>query len=614
MKDDSLKHGVQATQPASGGGCFSVTTARRFAHGDLSAAQFEQVERHMDACPACHARVAAALVGDATSPDNHHELPIGTQLAGRYELVGFLGRGGMGDVYEAHDQLLDERVAVKLIGGALAGSPEGMDLLRAEVQLARRISHPHVCRVFELWTHPAVGGAPERPFLVMELLSGGCLGPLVRRGSLGPERVEGIARQLLRGLSAAHAAGVIHRDFKSDNVLFRARSPGSDESEPAAVITDFGLARAFEVEAGHITTARSLVGTAAYMAPEQVEGGQLSPATDLYCLGVVLFETLTGRLPFVGATPLATALMRLNQPVPAPSSLRPELAPAWDTFVAALMERDPARRPASAQAALAELEALAPTQATSIPGARGATRPRLKPTRLVAAAALAALAAGLAPDPADARPAITEIDALTVVATTKRPTPRGSRPPTSVDTVEAMPVPQVLAASPPRPLHDRPSPPAMTAMTASPRSNRARGHRSARSATGRRARPATKPTRPPTTGGESVHEGAARTPAPALPASRATSQGKAEQPPALKAAAPTQRTGATGPNREGVTVDARAAGVGKAAPAPPAPASKPNGTSDAAPSNPPRRGDTGEGQDKSKANPVQFDGWMDPFE
>jgi serine/threonine protein kinase len=186
----------------------------------------------------------------------------------------------------------------------------------------------------------------------MELLEGRTLGQRLREhGRMEPGEIVSLAAQLATGLGAAHAANVIHRDFKSDNVMLC-------EAGARAVILDFGLARSTLAEPGisSITSANAVIGTVGYIAPEQVEGKRgASPALDVYSLGVVLFEMSTGRLPFRGDTPLATALERLARVAPAPSSLVADLPPVFDHVVSRCLERDPARRFASVSEVVAAL-------------------------------------------------------------------------------------------------------------------------------------------------------------------------------------------------------------------------------------------------------------------
>jgi tetratricopeptide (TPR) repeat protein len=242
--------------------------------------------------------------------------------------------------------------------------------------MARRVTHPHVCRVFDLGEHH-YGGDESEPgltFLTMELLEGETLHEyLARHGRLPPDEVLVLAGQMAAALDAAHAAQVIHRDFKSSNVM---RVPaGSPQGSVRAVVTDFGLALGEVLAGGElITHGQELLGSPGYMSPEQVEGAPLSPASDLYSFGVVLFELVTGRLPFLAATPAATALMRLREPPPSPRDLVPELDPVWERVLLRCLARLPHERFATAFEAVAALRggagATASTRGNAVPVAR----------------------------------------------------------------------------------------------------------------------------------------------------------------------------------------------------------------------------------------------------
>lgn len=211
-------------------------------------------------------------------------------VAGRFRVVRLLGRGGMGEIYEVEDLELGERVAIKTLRPRLAASDSALALFRNEIQLARRVTHPNVCRTFDAFRHRP-DGAREGVgvvFLTMELLPGETLSCYLRReGPLSLDHALPLVRQVAAGLGAAHAAGIVHRDFKSGNVLLAG-------GERGAVVTDFGLAGAV---AGASAAVPSAGGTEPYRAPEQAAGRQAGPAADLHALGVVVLEMLTGRLP-----------------------------------------------------------------------------------------------------------------------------------------------------------------------------------------------------------------------------------------------------------------------------------------------------------------------------
>lgn len=305
----------------------------------------------------------------------------GTVLADRYRVLRPLGRGGMGEVVEALDQELGEHVALKFLRPELHADPVASERFRREIKLARKVTHPNVCRVFDVG-HAEVDGR-HVTFLSMQLLTGETLAQrLARLGRLTTAEVLPLLRQLTAGLAAAHEAGVVHRDFKPSNVMLL---PGSGEER--AVITDFGLARGHGTDASVSTHAGDLVGTPAYMAPEQVEGKEITTATDVYALGVVLYEMLTGSLPFGGDTPFECALRRLREPPPPPRTLAPDLEPRWETIVLRCLARDPRDRP--------PVETIVPALAgTTRPGVR-LTRHRRRALWIAAATAGVAVATGL---------------------------------------------------------------------------------------------------------------------------------------------------------------------------------------------------------------------------
>ncbi|HET6980701.1 MAG TPA: protein kinase [Myxococcaceae bacterium] len=286
----------------------------------------------------------------------------GDVLEQRFEVIRIIARGGMGVVAEAEDRALGARVALKFILPSLAGDPTVRERFRREILLARRITHRNVCRIFELFSTQS--DAQPVLFLTMELLEGETLSERLQRGPLAPEVALPLVQQMVDALEAAHAQGIVHRDFKSSNVLLV-----RDGSAERVVVTDFGIARALERERGRDPemTAEGFLGTPGYMAPEQVLGGHVTPATDIYALGVVLFEMLSGELPFRGDTPMATALARVSTPAPRLSSRRPGVDPTWDAVVATCMAREPVFRYAAVRDVLRALRGGSPA-ATPAPG------------------------------------------------------------------------------------------------------------------------------------------------------------------------------------------------------------------------------------------------------
>jgi serine/threonine-protein kinase len=265
-------------------------------------------------------------------------LTPGSVIAGRYRIVGLIGRGGMGEVYRADDLKLGQPVALKFLPESLASDPAWIERFYAEVRHARGVSHPNVCRVYD------VGEIDGRHFLSMEYVDGEDLASLLRRiGRLPPDKAVEIARELCAGLAAAHDKGVLHRDLKPSNVMIDGRG--------RAKITDFGLAIGVEDDKG----GAEVSGTPAYMSPEQLSGKGASVQSDIYALGLVLYEIFTGRKPFEAAT-LADWRRRHSEDQPtAPSQVTPGLDPVVERVILRCLEKDPKARPRSVAAVAAAL-------------------------------------------------------------------------------------------------------------------------------------------------------------------------------------------------------------------------------------------------------------------
>ncbi len=276
------------------------------------------------------------------------------QVAERYRIIRLLGRGGMGEVYEAWDQELSIPVALKVLP-LTSDTADARRRLQLEGMLARSVWHPNVCRMYDLGCH-AIDGR-EAWFHSMELLSGRTLADLLREEPALPiERALRLAKQMAAGLGAAHRAGVIHRDLKPSNVLLVERSDGEH-----AVITDFGIALAHGRESLDRAEAPDLVfGTPPYMAPEQVLGDEVGPAADLYALGLVLFEMVTGALPWGSDPSIEAARHRATEAAPSPRALRPELDSRWEAALLRCLEREPDRRFSAAEEVIEALSDLAP--------------------------------------------------------------------------------------------------------------------------------------------------------------------------------------------------------------------------------------------------------------
>jgi hypothetical protein len=289
-----------------------------------------------DSPPAPAANVGAPAidspVGRLISSDS---IPVGgftpgMVLADRYRIIGLLGRGGMGEVYRADDLKLGQAVALKFLPKALAEDPVRRERFYAEVRIARQVSHPNICRVYD------IGELDGRHFLTMEYVDGEDLASLLKRiGRLPGDKAIDVARQLCAGLAAAHDKGVLHRDLKPANVMIDGRG--------RVRITDFGLAMA----AGEDIAAGEVSGTPAYMAPEQFAGKGASVRSDIYALGLVLYELYTGRRAFA-ATTLAELRAQKEAATPtAPSEITRDMDPIVERVIRRCLEKDPRQRPSS---------------------------------------------------------------------------------------------------------------------------------------------------------------------------------------------------------------------------------------------------------------------------
>ncbi len=280
---------------------------------------------------------AAAKTGTVPASLSTPEIQHGTTLGTRYRVVALAGKGGMGEVYRAEDLKLGQTVALKLLPHKLARDEARLSRLLAEVRIARQISHPNVCRVYD------IGEADGRHFLSMEWIEGEDLASLLRRqGRLPRDQAMLVARQLCAGLAAAHECRVLHRDLKPANVMLDERG--------VARITDFGLAEVGAVVQG----AKAREGTPQYMSPEQLAGDEVTVRSDLYALGLVLYEVFTGRHGYSGAT-LEELVEEHRKPLPSPSSLSPDIEPGVERLLLRCLESDPSRRPASAREILESL-------------------------------------------------------------------------------------------------------------------------------------------------------------------------------------------------------------------------------------------------------------------
>ncbi len=259
------------------------------------------------------------------------ELATGTTFAHRYQIIEELGKGGMGRVYKVFDTEVKEKLALKLLNPEIAFDSDTIERFRSELRLARGVSHRHICRMFDLGREEETGAY----YITMEYVPGENLKSLIHRiGALPAAKAAAIARQVTEGLAEAHRLGIIHRDLKPQNIMI--------DREGGARIMDFGIARS--IKSKGITGAGVIVGTPEYMSPEQVDGKDVDARSDIYALGVVLFEMLTGRLPFTGETPLSVAVKHKTESPPDPRTFNPQVPESLARIVARCLAKNPESR------------------------------------------------------------------------------------------------------------------------------------------------------------------------------------------------------------------------------------------------------------------------------
>jgi eukaryotic-like serine/threonine-protein kinase len=267
---------------------------------------------------------------------------IETSIDGRYQIIARIAAGGMGEVFRAHDSVLDREVALKMLHTSLADDPAFIDRFRREARSAATLSHPNIVGVHD-W-----GETQGTYFMVMEFVRGVNLrGILMRHGALQPGNAVQIVSDVLAALEHAHAQGIVHRDIKPENIMVRA-------SDGAIKVADFGLARAF-ADSRVSQAPGTVTGTVQYLAPEQIEGMPADPRTDLYATGIVLYELLTGEVPFTGETSMAIAWRHLRERVGPPSRSNPIVPVSLDRVVLGATERDRDRRTKDAGTMRADL-------------------------------------------------------------------------------------------------------------------------------------------------------------------------------------------------------------------------------------------------------------------
>ncbi len=293
-------------------------------------------------------------------------LAAGTTFAGRYQVVEELGQGGMGRVFKVLDREVGEPIALKLLRGEIATREDTIRRFREELRLARRISHKNVCRMFDL------GSSEGTYFITMEYVDGEDLKKFIRRsGLLTVGKAVAIARQVGEGLAEAHRLGVVHRDLKPQNIMI--------DGEGNARIMDFGIARSIRAEG--VTGTGVMIGTPEYMSPEQVDGRAADPRADIYALGVILFEMLSGRLPFEGDTPLSVAVKHKTEAPPDPRALNPGIPAGLAGAILKCLEKDRERRYGSTAGLLADLERVG-DEIAGAGGSPAAPREKARPRKM----------------------------------------------------------------------------------------------------------------------------------------------------------------------------------------------------------------------------------------
>jgi serine/threonine-protein kinase len=297
------------------------------------------------------ATISRSTIPERPSRRSLQDVPL-TTLDGRYHVVDRIAAGGMGEVFRARDAVLEREVAIKVLHRQLASDGGFVDRFRREARAAASLSHQNIVAVYD-W-----GAVDGIYFMVMEYVRGQSAREILNaEGVLAPAQAADVLLQVLSALDHAHRQGIVHRDVKPENVMIT--------RDGVAKVADFGLARAYAD--AQITEAGTVTGTVQYLAPEQLQGEPADPRTDLYSLGIVAYELLTGRLPFGGETPMAIAYKHLHERVPAPSARNPAVPAGLDGWVASMTEKSRELRPESAAEARRDLE----EERRSLPQAKG---------------------------------------------------------------------------------------------------------------------------------------------------------------------------------------------------------------------------------------------------
>ena len=282
-----------------------------------------------DFCGKCGTRFDSSQEEQAlitkTMKTPEEALTTGSSFAGRYQIIEELGRGGMGKVYKALDQKINEKVALKLINPLIASDIKTVERFSNELKFARKIRHQNVCQMFDL------GEAEGIHYITMEYVQGEDLKRLIRKvGNLSPGQAIAIAKQICAGLAEAHKLGIVHRDLKPQNILV--------DEEGNARIMDFGIARSLKTKG--ITGAGVMIGTPEYMSPEQVESKEIDQRSDIYSLGIVMFEMVTGQIPFEGDSPFSTGIKQKIEAPPDPQELNPNIPGDLSRLILKCLQKD----------------------------------------------------------------------------------------------------------------------------------------------------------------------------------------------------------------------------------------------------------------------------------